>query len=167
MHTFHSLGVSLPRSELARRSQYVEANRLYHGNAWQHKAGHSDSAHLCVESRCSASLRTVAIVDAGDLCLALGERAVVPARWYRRVPEDDFRCEESSLSQVSVEPGFCLGRGQETMLCVVNESMVDVTLERGAPLAEAHEWVIPRSAGARSAEPLPRDEVKLLLIAEQ
>ncbi len=32
--------------------------------------------------------KPVAIVDAGDVCLAPGEQAIVLARWDRKVPEE-------------------------------------------------------------------------------
>ena len=81
--------------------------------------------------------KPVATVDAGNLCLAPGERAIVPARWDRKVPEEHFWCEESSLSGVTVQAGLCPGSSQEVMLNVFNSSGLVYTLERGLPLAEA------------------------------
>ena len=88
------------------------------------------------------SRKPVAVIDAGDLCLAPGERAIVPARWDRKVPEEDFWCEESSLSGITVQAGICTGSSQEVMLCVINESELEYTLERGLPLAEARKWIV-------------------------
>ena len=89
VHTFSALNVSLPRLELARRNEYTEANRLYYGSTWQSSTGQVDSARLCLDCPVGP-LKPVAIVDAGDLCLAPGERAIVPARWDRRVPDSEF-----------------------------------------------------------------------------
>ena len=55
------------------------------------------------------------------------------------------------MSSVSVEPGLCCGGDQEIMLCVINETEMEVVLERGAPLAEAHEWIKPSSFDAPPA----------------
>ena len=126
------------------KNEYTAANRQYYGNTWRPRTGQGDTARLCLEYP-TGKLKPVAIVDAGDLCLAPGERAVVPARWDRKVPEAEFWCEESPMSGVSVEPGLCCGGNQEIMLCVVNETEMEVVLERGAPLAEAHEWIKPSS----------------------
>jgi hypothetical protein len=86
---------------------------------------------LCFENVGPVSKKPVAVVDAGDLRLAPGERAVVPARRDRKIPEEDFWCEESTLSSVTVQSGLCGARSQEIMLCVINESEMEVTLERG------------------------------------
>ena len=88
--------------------------------------------------------KPVAIVDAENLCLAPGERAIVPARWDRKVPEENFGCEESSLSGVTVQAGLCAGNSQEVMLNVFNRSGLVYTLERGLPLAEAQGETGPR-----------------------
>ena len=61
------------------------------------------------------------------------------------------------------------------MLCVINESELEYTLERGLPLAEAHEWVARPAAGssdhvALSAEqrremaPAPSDAQQVLTL---
>ena len=88
MHFFSALKVSLPRLELERRNQYIEAKRLHYDLAPQ--AVGRDSARLCLETAVPVSRKPVAVIDAGDLCLAPGERAIVPARWDRKVPEEDF-----------------------------------------------------------------------------
>ncbi len=41
---------------------------------------------------------------------------------------------------MTVQAGLCAGNSQEVMLCVINESELDYTLERGLPLGEAHDW---------------------------
>jgi hypothetical protein len=92
--------------ELERRNQYVEAKKLHYDHAATNGLAR-DSARLCMEDVVTLIRRPVAIVDAGDLCLAPGERAIVPARWDRKVPEEDFWCEESSLSGVTVQAGLC------------------------------------------------------------
>ena len=56
--------------------------------------GVRDAASLCIEM--PLNRRSVAVVDAGGLCLAPGEQAIVPVAWDRAVPSDDFWCEESS-----------------------------------------------------------------------
>ena len=95
----------------------------------------------------------------------------MPARWDRKVPEEEFWCEESSLSGVTVQAGLCAGNSREVMLCVINESELEYTLERGLPLAEAHDWITrpalaPKEAVALSAKnwremaPAPSDSSK-------
>ena len=54
------------------------------------KALRVNSAHLCWEDAMPLIRKPVAVVDAGDLCLAPGEKAIVPARQDRKVPEEDF-----------------------------------------------------------------------------
>ena len=76
---------------------------------------------------------------------------MVLARWNRKVPRTDFWCEESTVSCVTMEPGHCGGSDHEIMLCVANESGMEVAPERGASLAEAHEWVKPSWLDARPA----------------
>ncbi len=72
VHTFSALKVSLPRLELERRSQYVEAKKLhYDHDAMQGPA--RDSARLCWEDAMPLIRKPVATVDAGNLCLAPGE----------------------------------------------------------------------------------------------
>ena len=92
--------------------------------------------------------RSVAVVDAGGLCLAPGEQAIVPVAWDRAVPSDDFWCEESSLSGVTVQSGLCPGGVRKLMMCVTNESELEYSLERGLPLAEAFDWVCPPKVSA-------------------
>ena len=101
----------------------------------------SDSANLCLESR--APLKPTAVVDAESVCIAAGERAVVPVRWDRGVPSSDFWVEGCEENQLAVEPGPCSGASYEVMLCIANESGMDIVLERGDPIAEAHEWILP------------------------
>ena len=138
-HTFTALRVSLPRLELERRNHYFEAKKLHCDLAPQVVG--RDSARLCLETAVPVSRKPVAIIDAGDFCLAPGETAIVLARWDRKVPEEDFWCEESSLSGITVQAGICTGSSQEVMLCGINESELEYTFERGLPLAEAHEWI--------------------------
>ena len=143
VHTFRALGVSLPRLELGRKADYKERCKKYYSPqvADAPRPRRSDVANLCVERVPTNSVRATAVVDAGDVCLGPGERAIVPARWDRRVPSEDFWCEASALSSVVVEPGICGGSDYEIMLCVSNETSLEISLERGEPLAEAHEWI--------------------------
>ena len=75
------------------------------------------------------------------------------------------------MSGVTVQAGLCAGNSQEVMLCVINESELEYTLERGLPLAEAHDWitrpapalreVVALSAeGRRDMAPAPSDSSK-------
>ncbi len=47
----------------------------------------------------------------------------------------------ADIAQARDQTGMCTGGSQEVMLCVINESELEYTLERGLPLAEAHEWI--------------------------
>ncbi len=47
-----------------------------------------------------------------------------------------------------MQAGLRSGNSQGVMLCIINESELEYTLERGLSLAEAHEW-ITRPAPAR------------------
>ena len=121
VHTFSALKVSLPRLELERRNQYVEARKLHYDHAATNGLVR-DSARLCLEDVVPLIWRPVAIVDAGDLCLARLAPGEKTNRWDRKVPQEDFWCEESSLSGVTVQAGLCAGNSQEVMLCVINTS---------------------------------------------
>ena len=149
---------------MERRNQYVEAkaaDQALHGIP-QGQGPARDSARLRLEDAMPLIRKPVATVDAGNLCLAPGERAIVPARWDRKVPEENFWCEESSLSGVTVQAGLCAGNSREVMLCVINKSELEHTLERGLPLAEAHEWITrPKVFFGHLAVPPGRHESSL------
>ena len=147
VHTFSALKVSLPRLELERRNQYVEARKLHYDHAATNGLAR-DSARLCLEDVVPSIRRPVAIVDAGNLCLAPGERAIVPARWDRKVPDEDLWCEESSLSGVTVQAGLCAGNSQEVM--PLRHLRVRVGVHVGARVAIGRGSRLDYPASARS-----------------
>jgi len=162
VHTFRSLQVSLPRLELVRREEYRAASRSYYEGllAESQQADRANVMNLCHESRKSFPMKPVAVVDAEDVSLAPGERAIVPARWDRGIPKEDFWCDTSKWRAVSVEPGVCPGGQQQMQLCVCNTAVVDVVLTRGEPLAEACDWVVQpeKEAVKDSVARLSRDQ---------
>ena len=120
-----------------RRENYLTAARTYLGCPLEPSTPTRNRVDLCREARCAPLRVPAAIVDADDLTLAPGEKAIVPVRWDRRVPDKDFWCRGSELSPVTVEPGLCSGGQFAFMICVSNESSVDAFLSRGDVLAEA------------------------------
>ena len=158
MHTFRALGVSLPRLELARRHNYHEDSKKYYEQTQMRgpaviRSDTTNLVNLVMESR--APLKPTAVVDAESICIAAGERAVVPARWDRGIPSSDFWVEGCEENQLAVEPGPCSGASYEVMLCIANESGMDIVLERGDPIAEAHEWILPPVSNGSSEKVVP------------
>ena len=80
---------------------------------------------------------------------------MVPARWDR-IPKEDFlaeSCHGTDL-QIGVEalPGICSGGSSHLLVCARNESLEELTVERGLPLLRAVDIVAALPGQGESLE---------------
>ena len=145
-HYFQALRVHLPRAELGRRAAQREEIKGWQDGAYG-PDGSSEVCHLVSEPAYLQSASPCAFFDADPFSLEPGEEAIVPATWScRPTGDEEFLCYTPPVLDkgVAVVPGLCSVDDREMMLCVRNETLVPVELDRGDLLAVAYE--IPEGA---------------------
>jgi len=165
VHAFEALGVSLPRLELGRRSDYTVALAKYLDSdgskcfglvdrqcALSQGEGGAMSISALREEILAGKLSAVAVADCAMSLLQPGEEALIPAVWDRAVPDDDFVCETTRGTEFDVgldaAPGVCPGGERELMLSVRNDSHESLMVQRGLPLAVAVETIAELASSA-------------------
>ena len=154
VHVFEELGVSLPRLEAGRRAEYGAGLARYLDKDGSECFGVSEKSCRLDEFSCAAlraassledaislKLSATAVADCADVLLQPGEEAMIPAVWDRIIPGEDFLAEDYEEIGINkpVEsiPGVMPGGEQQTMVCVRNTSLDQVTVSRGRPLMSA------------------------------
>ena len=175
VHAFEALGVSLPRLELGRKSDYTVALAKYLESDGSKCFGLVDRQCALSQGECGAlrisalredilvgKLSAVAVADCAVSLLQPGEEALIPAVWDRAVPDEDFVCETTRCTELDVgldtAPGVCPGGERQLMLSVRNDSHESVMVQRGLPLAVAVE-TIAELASSVSPDGLTGEEI--------
>ena len=157
VHVFDALGVSLARGELAARERYhaaLEQDRLElrqeQARRRSRRQGEPDQSEDEINELVEISHRHVeacrqhyggttpnACIAVDHLLLSPGDQAVVPVRFDKAPPTQDFMVESlpEGLCALEVLPGLCPGGVKELPLCLANCGVTDVTLDRGDVVA--------------------------------
>ena len=105
--------------------------------------------HSLVEQYYCRASPPNACLSVDFLHLQPGDQAVVPVRFDKLTPDEDFGVSPlpKELAVVDATPGRCQGGVMEMSLCVEITDVVDVTLERGAVVASVEPIAALRSGG--------------------
>ncbi len=175
-HVFEALSVSLPRTELSARARYFELLQKARATGQEAmgtpllKGQLPEVVGFLGEDACFAlaAVRRIgpispanAFVDVDTVTLSPGDQAVVPIRWDKAVPNQDFMSVpvEPELCALEALTGVCPGGQQAISMCVENTGVMDVTLDRGAMIACVAERSLPLADGERG---MATDDVSVL-----
>jgi hypothetical protein len=91
-------------------------------------------------------------VDEDDVSIPPGSEAHIPVKWDRQVSADTVMIPQLEDGSIGVNPGLAYGKDHTFMRSVVNESLEEIFLERGCPLAVGHEWIVLKALKEKKAE---------------
>lgn len=133
-HYFANIDCALPRLELPRR-----AHRALEYEEWCKHGTYKDRG-----SGKEKGLRLVERVaricmDAEDIVLAPGEKAVIPALWDRSMQSQLALVAQPEHANFYVEPGVVDMKDSQLMVIAGNPTSDSITLSRGQELAQAYQ----------------------------
>ena len=110
--------------------------------------------HSLVEQYYCRTSPPNACLSVDSLHLQPGDQAVVPVRFDKLTPDEDFGVSPlpKELAVIDATPGRCQGGVMEMSLCVENTDVVDVTLERGAVVASVEPIAAVRGSSAEETK---------------
>merc|ERR1712242_419830 len=129
-HCFEELGAALPRLELARRSEYVEALSVYLDTDGERCSALDGTPEPLSRDHCrllrervfeiDAAVFPCAVADCGACLHQPKEEALVPAVWDRPLAEGAHYCVSTAGTQLSTgleaQPGVCGSESPELMI---------------------------------------------------